>query len=77
VKIPNVSAKRFCDRHTEYHANLEKVVLIMPETLRKNNLNCVKDVTLLHVHLTIIVTVVPDEKNRRHYLRTELRKCGV
>jgi hypothetical protein len=37
-------------------------MMIMQETLWKNNLNYVKDVPLIHVHFIIAVTVVPEKK---------------
>ena len=45
---------------TEYHAKVETDVLLMPETLWKNNLNCVKDVIMIDVNFItrIIVTIL-------------------
>jgi hypothetical protein len=37
-------------------------MLKMQETLWKNNLICVNDLPMIHVHFIVIVTVVPEEK---------------
>jgi hypothetical protein len=50
-------------------------VLIMKETLWKNNLNFVKDTSMIYVNFIIIVITASEKGNRRHYFRTTPHTC--
>jgi hypothetical protein len=52
------------DRHTASHAKMEKSVLIMKETLWKNNRNLKNDVRTISIDLIIIAIVVYEKKIR-------------
>jgi len=51
-----------CNQHTASRTKDEKSVLIINETLCKNNLNSVKDVPMIYVNLIIIVIVVSEKR---------------
>jgi hypothetical protein len=53
---------RLCGGHNKYDTKAARGMLKMQETLWKNNLNCVNDVPMIHVHFMVIVTVFPEEK---------------
>jgi hypothetical protein len=61
-RAPTLQQRVLLDRHTASQAKVEKSVLIMKETLWKNNLNFVKDVPMIYVSLIIIVVIVSEKK---------------
>ena len=62
------------DRRAAFYAKVEKCVLTRTDDLWKNNLVCVKDVTVIYINLFIIVIIV-SEKNWEVYFRTAPRMC--
>jgi hypothetical protein len=56
------------DRHTAFRAKMEKSVLIVMETMWKNNFVFVKDEPMIYVDCIIVAVIVSEEK-RRHYFR--------
>jgi len=50
------------DRHTASHAKVEKSVLIMKETLWKNNRNLMNDVRAISIDFIIIEILVPEKR---------------
>jgi hypothetical protein len=67
VNSSSASAKKFLQLAYSVLCKNEKGVSIMKETLWKNNRNVINDVPVVYVNFIIIVIVVIERKNSKHY----------